>query len=305
MSMEEQHHKAEPHSTTAAPASAFQAAPQVASQAASESAGEGTFGACDPENASGGLAGHRSRGRWIWRGVLALLVLLPVLGMLGGVFGVGTGALWTTILERHQDMKEWIAAHPVWAVGAFGMAYFVAVMLSLPGAVWMSLLGGYLFGPWVGTAVVVSAASGGAVAVFLLARAGVTHLSWPRRVPLLPSSWRERLGGPTPGAAFWVLLSLRLMPIFPFWMVNLLAAASGVRVGVYTLTTVVGILPGAAVYCGLGGGVGDVLAAGQSLGLDLMVRNAVVWPLLGLGGLALLPVGIPVLRRWCAVGKGR
>jgi uncharacterized membrane protein YdjX (TVP38/TMEM64 family) len=91
------------------------------------------------------------------------------------------------------------------------------------------------------------------------------------------------------------LLVLRLIPIFPFWLVNLAAGAVGLRLPVYVFATLVGMIPTSFVYASLGNGLGDVLAQGEHPDLAILYRPSVLLPIVGLAVLALLPV---FYKRW-------
>jgi uncharacterized membrane protein YdjX (TVP38/TMEM64 family) len=95
--------------------------------------------------------------------------------------------------------------------------------------------------------------------------------------------------------AWSYLLVLRLVPLFPFWLVNLAPAFLGVPVTTFVVTTLVGITPGTIVYVSAGYGIGTVIAAGDQPDLGLVLQPAILGPLIGLALLALLPV---VYKRW-------
>jgi uncharacterized membrane protein YdjX (TVP38/TMEM64 family) len=96
---------------------------------------------------------------------------------------------------------------------------------------------------------------------------------------------------------FNYLLSIRLVPLFPFWLVNLAAALGGVRPFPYVTATLIGIAPATFVFASIGAGIGDVLARGGRPDLSAILSWPVLCPLLGLAALSLLPVA---WRRWRA-----
>jgi uncharacterized membrane protein YdjX (TVP38/TMEM64 family) len=150
----------------------------------------------------------------------------------------------------------------------------------------LTIAGGCLFGAWLATFYTVIGATAGATLVFLAVRAGFDGLA--RRAG--PSAARLEAGFRR--NAFNYLLVLRLVALFPFWLVNLVAALLGVRLRTYVLATLIGIIPGTFVYASFGSGLS---AAIERPGRDIMLRPAVLLPLLGLALLALLPVAY---RRW-------
>jgi uncharacterized membrane protein YdjX (TVP38/TMEM64 family) len=97
--------------------------------------------------------------------------------------------------------------------------------------------------------------------------------------------------------AFSYLLVLRLVPLFPFWLVNLVPALLGVPLRTFALATALGIVPGCLVFASVGAGLGHLLERGEEPDLDLILEPRVLLPLLGLATLALLPVLWRRLRR--------
>ncbi len=196
-------------------------------------------------------------------------------------------------LQRHRStLQELVAVHPLLAPVAFVALYAVATALSLPGALFLTLTGGFLFGTWLGGMLSVIGATAGATVLFLIAR---TSLGTALRARAGP--WLQRLEAGLRRNAFAYLLVLRLVPLFPFWLVNLVPALLDVPVGVFTLATFLGIIPGALVYAGVGNGLGAVLDHGGEPDLGLIFAPQVILPLLGLAALALLPILYRQLRR--------
>ncbi|WP_413206564.1 TVP38/TMEM64 family protein [Rhodospirillum sp. A1_3_36] len=222
---------------------------------------------------------------WPWG---RLLVLGLFLALVAGIFasGVHHQLSFAAFAENHEAIQSWVDRHGVLAIGLFILLYFVAVTFSLPGALWMTIIGGYVFGTLAGTIYVVLGATLGATAIFLLARY------------VLGDGWKDKVSGKMArrmergfrSHAFSYLLVLRLIPLFPFWLVNLVPAFVGVPTRTYVLGTVLGIIPGTAVYASVGNGLGAVLEAGGRPDLSLIFDPAVFGPLLGLAALALLPV---------------
>ena len=166
------------------------------------------------------------------------------------------------------------------------VVYAGTVALSLPGGLVLSLTVGFVFGRWVGTALVVVAATVGATLVFLAARY------------LFADAARQRLGalGAKINAgftesAFSYLLFLRLVPLFPFFLVNLAPAFTSVPLRTYVLATLVGIIPGTFVYVNLGQALGRIDSLHGLVSRDTLLA----FGLLGL--FALLPVA---WKKWKA-----
>ena len=221
-----------------------------------------------------------SIGRFVPLGVLILAAVLFV--AFGGLRYRSLGAL----VEHGEWLREFVARGGIAAVLAFILAYAGLVALSLPAAAFLSITSGFLFGCWLGAVYAVFGATIGATIVFLAVRAGVAGLverAGPR-IRRLEAGFRED--------ALSYLLVLRLVPIFPFWLVNLVPAFVGVKLRAYVLATFLGIIPATFVFASLGNGLGDIV---EEPGLGVLLRPDVFGPIVGLAILALIPV---VYKRW-------
>ena len=224
----------------------------------------------------------RARGRGIRLLVLVLLAALLVLLFASGAWR----ALRPASLVAHAlVIHRFVLRHRAAASLVFGVVYALATALSLPFGAALSMLTGWAFGPWWGTGLVVVSATLGATGLFVLARwLGGEDL----RRRLGRRAGAARLLEGFEGDAFRYLLALRLIPLFPFWLVNLAPAASRVRLRTYVLATFIGIIPGTFVFVNLGAGLRR-LSFDRTPGPGLFVA-------LGLLGLFVL-VG-PLARRW-------
>jgi uncharacterized membrane protein YdjX (TVP38/TMEM64 family) len=129
------------------------------------------------------------------------------------------------------------------------------VALSIPGAVLLTVLGGFLFGWLVAGLVVVVAATAGATIVFLVARSSLGNMLARRAGPRLNALARGFRDD-----AFSYLLFLRLVPAFPFWLVNLAPALFNVPLATFVAATLVGIVPGTFAFAFLGSGFDSIIA---------------------------------------------
>jgi uncharacterized membrane protein YdjX (TVP38/TMEM64 family) len=220
------------------------------------------------------------------------LIPLCLLLVAAGVFMLSGGHHYLTfaqLTEHRAQLSDLVARLGFFAAIGFMFGYAGLTALSVPGAMLMTLAGGFLFGCWLGALYALIGATLGASAVFLAARAGLAGLAERAgpRVQRLKDGFRED--------ALSYLLCLRLVPVFPFWLVNLVAGASGMSLTVYLVATFFGMIPGALVYAGIGNGVGDLIAAGQHPDHDTIFRPDILLPLIGLGVLSLLPVAY---KRW-------
>lgn len=233
--------------------------------------------------------------------------------VLAGILVIAMGwhrALSIEALIKHRTVLEgFISRHFILALFGFIGVYVAAVALSLPGAVLLTITAGILFGCFVGGLAAIVAATTGAMLIFLLARSALHDTMQRKAGPRL-----AKLAKGFQQDAFSYLLSLRLVPIFPFWLVNLAAAVLGVRLGVFVSATVLGIVPATIAFACIGSGLDSVLAAqetaykaclasGRSGGcrpefdLKTIVTPQILMALTALGALALIPA---LVRRWRA-----
>lgn len=230
------------------------------------------------EEAEGG------RGGWNWK--KTAIVLLFVGGIvaffaLGGHHWLDFGAL----KGNRARLLDFTRRHYAAMVLAVAVGYVVLTALSLPEATLLSLAAGFLLGRWMGMAVVVAAATVGSTLAFLAARylfADAARRRMGPRMRKLTRGFEEN--------AFSYLLFLRLVPLFPFWAVNLVPAFTPIKPRTFVAATFIGIIPGSFVFCNLG----RRLATLES-GRDLFDRETVV-ALALLGVLALAPIAWKKIR---------
>jgi uncharacterized membrane protein YdjX (TVP38/TMEM64 family) len=186
---------------------------------------------------------------------------------------------------HHRDLTGFVADQGALAIAAFLTIYAIATAVSLPGGAVMSIAGGFLFGSAFGTLYIVLAATLGATAVFLIARTAFGDALRSRAGSAL-----QKMEAGFKANAFSYLLTLRLIPLFPFVLVNLVPAFLGVSLRTYVVATVIGIVPGAFVFASAGAGLGSVLDTAESLSPGAVLTPEVVIAFTGLGLLSLLPV---------------
>jgi uncharacterized membrane protein YdjX (TVP38/TMEM64 family) len=161
-----------------------------------------------------------------------------------------------TIAENRQLLKGYIDENYLLALLAYAAIYIVVIALSLPGGVFLTLTGGFLFGWLVGGTVTVLAATVGAMIIFLIAKTSFGEPLAARAGP-----WLGKLRAGFQENALNYLLFLRLVPLFPFWLVNLAPALLGVRLGTYVFGTLIGIIPGTFAFSFAGVGLDSVISA--------------------------------------------
>jgi len=186
-----------------------------------------------------------------------------------------------TLKQNSDDLLNYAEQHYLTVYLACGLLYIVITALSLPGAVILSLALGLLFGRWMGTLLIVISATIGATIIFLLARYLIAD--WARE-RIKANEQATRLIDSFEEEAFNYLLFLRLVPLFPFWLINLVAAFTAISSRTYIITTLIGILPGSFVFANLGQSLGKIENAEQLLSMPVVVAFSL------LGVLALSPV---------------
>lgn len=196
------------------------------------------------------------------------------------------------VLREHRAaLLDFVAAQRLAAAAAYMALYALTIALSVPSGVILTVAGGFLFGALLGTVYTTLAATVGAAAVFLAARTAFGDALRRRAGPFvrrMEVGFRED--------AFSYLLILRLVPLFPFWLVNLVPAFLGVPTRTFVLATLLGIVPGTLVFSTVGAGLGSVFDRGESFSAASVLTPEVVAALVGLALLALVPVAYRRLR---------
>ena len=220
----------------------------------------------------------------LFRRVLPLTILVAGL-VLFFVFDLDRFASLEALKQNRETLQMLVAENGVLAVIGFGLIYAVVVAFSLPGGAIMTLTAGFLFGTIGGGLIVVVGATLGATGLFLIARTALGDVLRAKAGPFLArmqEGFREN--------ALSYLLVLRLIPLFPFWLVNLVPAFLGVSTTHYVIGTFFGIIPGTFVFASVGNGLGALLDAGEDPNLGVIFQPEVLGSLVALALLSLLPV---------------
>ncbi|MEO5574239.1 MAG: TVP38/TMEM64 family protein [Gammaproteobacteria bacterium] len=220
-------------------------------------------------------------------GIKFLILFIFVAGLIA-FFALG-GDQWLTLealKAQRNSLLNFTEAHYLATLLGAVLIYTAAVALSIPGAIILSLAVGLMFGRWVGTAVIVFSATLGATLVFLAARY------------LFADTVQKRIGGLAKRFidgfnenAFNYLLFLRIIPVFPFWLVNLaVSALTPIGLRTYVLATFIGIIPGSFIFANLGQSLGRINSIGELLSPQIIGAFAL------LGLFALTPLLIKKIR---------
>jgi uncharacterized membrane protein YdjX (TVP38/TMEM64 family) len=223
------------------------------------------------------------------RRFLPLLLLAAVIIAIW-VSGVADALNWATLAREQVRLRSWVDANQLLSAGIYVVAYAAVVALSLPQGAVMTISGGLLFGTIVGGTLAVFGATVGAIILFLIARSAFGDALAARGGRFLQT---VRDGLRRDG--FTYLLAIRLVPAFPFWLVNLAAALGGMKLLPYAAATLIGIAPASFILASIGAGLHTVLATGGTPDLSVLFSLPVLGPLVGLALLSLLPV---LWRRW-------
>lgn len=226
----------------------------------------------------------KDRRLWLVLAALGAIALMRWSGL--------AGYLSLDTLKTHREtLTAWVNGSIVIASLVFVLVYVVAVALSMPGAVILTLSGGFLFGAPLGTLLTVTGATIGATLIFIFAKS------------IFGENALARFGAPAARLAEGIrrnagsyLLVLRLVPLFPFFLVNLVPAFVGVPIMTYVLTTFFGIIPGTAVFSLAGSGLGAALDQGGPITPGSILTPQIIAGLVGLAALSL--AAIPLRKRF-------
>jgi pyruvate/2-oxoglutarate dehydrogenase complex dihydrolipoamide dehydrogenase (E3) component/uncharacterized membrane protein YdjX (TVP38/TMEM64 family) len=181
------------------------------------------------------------------------------------IFDLGSFLSLEALKARQAELGDFVARRPALAVGGFFLLYVAVTALSLPGAAILTLAAGAIFGLWQGTLIVSFASSIGASLAFLSSR-------------YLLRDWvRSRFGkraraidrGIAQDGAFY-LLTLRLIPAFPFFLVNLAMGLTSMRLATFYFVSQIGMLPGTLVYVLAGTQLGAIESTSDILSPTLL-----------------------------------
>lgn len=211
-----------------------------------------------------------------------IIVALTVFFAFGGPEYISLESL----RDNQALLKAFVSNNTLLAVVGFVVIYASLVAISFPGAGFLSIFSGFLFGIVMGTIAAVIGATIGATIIFLIVKSALGEGLAERAGPYM-KKFEEGIQD----NEISYLFILRLVPIFPFFIVNIVTAVFDVKLRNYVLTTLFGIIPGGLVYVSVGNGIGDALSAGQDVPLSgLMFRPAVILPILGLILLSMIPI---------------
>ncbi len=214
------------------------------------------------------------------------LIIIAALMTLAFASGLHEKISLQILQDNRDDLLQSVSDNPFLTAFGFISVYIIFVALSLPAATLLTLTGGFLFGSVLGTIYVVSAATIGATIIFLIAKTSLGQVlreKAGRLYKIVEVNMNEN--------AIGYLLFMRLVPIFPFFLVNILPALFNVRLRVFILTTFFGIIPGSFVFVNLG----KQLATIENLKDLVSIQTLLAFALLGF--FALIPTLYQQLKK--------
>ncbi len=220
----------------------------------------------------------------ILKRIMPILVIAVAIALFF-ILDLGKYLSFDALAEHRHALSEQVSMHPIMASLTYIGIYILVVTLSLPGGSVMTLSGGFLFGAVWGTVMAVTGATFGATMLFLIAKTSLGDFLLAKAgesVKKLQSGFEEDVWS--------YMFILRLVPIFPFFLVNLAPAFLGVPLRVYLVATFFGIMPATFVYALAGSGLGKVFEQGESFSAASILTPEIMGAFLGLGLLALVPV---------------
>jgi uncharacterized membrane protein YdjX (TVP38/TMEM64 family) len=222
-------------------------------------------------------------------GLAAKLPILVILAVaVAGFFILRPHVSFDVLAEHRDTLIAYRDTHFMLASLAFIGTYVAVTAFSLPGAAVISVTGGFLFGLFPGVLYNVVSATIGASLIFLAARSGF-GASLSRRMAESGGK-AARLQAALQDNEWSMLFIMRLVPIVPFFVANLIPAFTGTRLSRFAISTFIGIIPGALVFTSIGSGVGEVFARGEAPDLSVIWAPHIIGPILGLAALSALPI---------------
>jgi len=195
--------------------------------------------------------------------------------------------------ENLAVLQEFVGSHTILAFLALVLMYAVGTALSLPAMSVVTVAAGLIYGLALGFAGVMLGAVIGATGIFLIVQ---TSLGDALRVKVRP--WLGRFERGFQQDEFNYLLALRLVPVFPFWVLNIAPALLGMKPRNYVISTALGIIPGTFVYVWVGKGAAQTIKLGERVDpAALLFEPHIIGPLIGLALLSLAPVVLRRLRK--------
>ena len=223
--------------------------------------------------------------------ILPLLILLIIMTTVY-LTGFHEMISYESLKENRDTLKLYVSNHPYIAAAAYIFIYATSTALSIPGGAILSIFGGFLFPQPFSTLFVLVGATTGATSIFLIAQTAFgdsLKKNAGKRLQKMQTGFQNNAAS--------YLLFLRLVPLFPFWLVNLAPAFFGVSLFTFIWTTFIGIIPGSFVYTQAGVGLDAIFETGETFSVDSLFNNQMKIALFALGIFSLFPIVIKKIKR--------
>jgi len=193
--------------------------------------------------------------------VKRFLPLIALAGVITLIFAMGWNRYLSldTLREHGQTFRDFTAANYVLSLLTLMLLFAVLTASVVPGVFFVTITAGYLFGPWVGGVSTSIAATAGALVVYAVTRTALGESL--RRKAERDAGLMQKVCAAIDKDTFWYVLASRLAVVVPFHMINIAAGMMAVRLGPYTIATVIGLLPAHIIYCWIGARLNALLAA--------------------------------------------
>lgn len=235
--------------------------------------------------------------------------VVVVIGLLSFAWSMGWLSYFSlsSIIMHRELLAGLVADNLALGLLVFFIVYAGLVAISFPGASLLTILAGFLFGGLVGGIATVFAATAGAAIIFLIARSSFGDVMAKKA-----SGFVKKLSDGFQENAFVYLLTIRLTPIFPFWVMNIVPAILNMRFVPYVIATFLGIIPGTLAFSYIGSGLDSVIAAQETanpgcsaagtckIELSALITTEIIIAMLGLAFISILPVAI---KKWKTMRK--
>ena len=217
-----------------------------------------------------------------------VIILLLIIATFGLIF-FSEWISFEALKENRVEILKFRDKHFTLSIVIFWVFYVVLVVFSLPGAAVASVSGGFLFGFGAGLLINITAASTGAALLFLIVRYGMKSFKY-NKSNMFNSNFVFQIKNALVTNQISIMLTLRLVPVVPFFLANILAALVGVRLFNFIWTTIIGIIPGGIVFTWIGVGLGEVFDRNEYPNLEFLFSPVILGPILGLVALLILPM---------------
>jgi uncharacterized membrane protein YdjX (TVP38/TMEM64 family) len=221
------------------------------------------------------------------------LIIIAVIIIAAIKFNIMHYLNFASLQQHHAQLALYVQNHYFLSISVFCICYIVLVTASIPGASIFSLLAGFLFGSIIGTSLVVTSATIGATLLVIavkLAFGESVAAKIGSKVKFMETNFKQN--------AFYYLLSLRFLPILPFWLINLAAGIFNIKLRDFILATFLGIIPGTFVYVNIGSSLTSVFAQNSSeFKLSSLISPQILLALTLLGIISFIPVIVKSLKK--------